>query len=220
MGVETSSGQVLEFLTVTSLPYRGANDEEARRIVRSHAIRDANRRKRLKHPVETKKTKVSAVTAPPPQSSLTTKFKLNKKPPKGKKKPLDEYEEYMERRLVKQAAWGSVHPEIGIMIGAGLFDPFQSLPIKVGPRQEVLLDYRMWISVYSYLDITYLDPFVFQLRLLTLICREISTRPVRVHHRLEGMLVCLCSYGSGMVERYTVPDITALRPPSGKRHLS
>jgi hypothetical protein len=147
MGVETS-GQVLEFLTVTSLPYRGANDEEARRIVRSHAIRDANRRKRLKPGAETKKTKVSAVTAPPPQSSLTTKFKLNKKPPKGKKKTLDEYEEYMGH-VVKQAAWSSLHPEIGLVIGAGLFDPFQSLPIKVGPRQEVLLDYRMCFSIYS-----------------------------------------------------------------------
>ena len=144
MGAETSCGQVLEFLTVTSLPYRGTNDKEARRIVRSHAIRDANRRKRLKPGAETKHIG-TATKEPPLQSSLTTKFKLNKNPPKTKKAKKEappEYEEWLENRLAHKTARKPLHPTLIFGLGEGLFDPFHTLPIKLGRRQQDLLYYR------------------------------------------------------------------------------
>lgn len=145
-GVETASGQVLEFITVTSLPSRGVNDEEARRIVRSHAIRDANRRKRLKTVTETRKTGGPATQAPPPQSSLTTKFKLNKNPPKDNSEDTKENppkdEELFEFYLARRPAPKSFRPSLSLVLSAGAFDPFDTLPIKLGRRQQALLDYR------------------------------------------------------------------------------
>jgi hypothetical protein len=144
MGDETPSGQVLEFLTVTSLPHRGVNDEEARRIVRSHAIRDANRRKRLKDGSEVNKLHGAAWQQPPTQSSLTTKFKLNKKPAKEKKEtPLQpEIEEWTKCALARRDLQKSSNSALNFALGMGQFDPFDTLPIKLGPRQQALLDYR------------------------------------------------------------------------------
>jgi hypothetical protein len=147
MAVETPSGQVLEFLTVTSVPYRAVNDEEARRIVRSHAIRDANRRKRLKSATDTKKIRGPTDQQPVPQSSLTTKFKLNKNPPKDKKETPPKPEEWIESCLAGGNALKSFHPSFTFALGAGLIDPFDTLPIKLGPRQQALLTYRTSHSI-------------------------------------------------------------------------
>ena len=170
MGAETSSGPVLEFLTVTSLPYGGANDKEARRIVRSHAIRDANRRKRLKAGAETEKISGTATREPPLQSSLTTKFKLNKNPPKEKKEEQPEYEEWSECRLARKTTRKPLHPTLTIVLGEGLFDPFHTLPIKLGRRQQDLLNYRKSLCILYYALLLWLFFFSSSLLLLLLVC--------------------------------------------------
>ena len=149
MDAERPSGQVLEFLTVTSLPYRGVNDEEAGRIVRSHAIRDANRRKRLKSGSEGKRTRGAATQETPTQSSLMTKFKLNKKPAKEKRETLPSKNEEWEYFLGRSTLRRSSSSSLTLALCMGEFDPFDTLPIKLGPRQHALLDYRKHTKPYS-----------------------------------------------------------------------
>lgn len=161
MGVDTPSGQVLQFLTITSLPRRGVNDEEGRRIVRSHAIRDANRRKRLNADTEPKKIRGATAHKTPSQSSLTTKFKLNKTPPREKKATPRGDEEWHKCHLSHKTPKRSFNPSLIISVGNGAFDPFDVLPIKIGPRQQALINYRKPFYMHdSNLD--------------TLICRKVS----------------------------------------------
>ena len=130
MGVQNPSSQVLEFLTVTSLPFREVNDEETRRIVRSHAIRDANRRKRMKpatNDTEPRRKSGNHASRPLPQSSFTTKFRLNGKNAKARQRRGSQEETINGLRIVP---------------GSGIFDPFDTLPIKIGPRQKALINYR------------------------------------------------------------------------------
>lgn len=149
MSVDTPFGQVLEFLTVTSAPRQGINGEEARRIVRSHAIRDANRRKRLKEATEPKKIRGAATYKPPPQSSLTTKFKLNKKPAKERKVAPQEYDEWNGSYLSHGTSRRPLNHTLLISVGNGGFDPFDTLPIKIGPRQQALINYRKSFYIYN-----------------------------------------------------------------------
>ena len=132
MGSQSQQGQVLQFLTVTSLPFREANDEESRRIVRSHAIRDANRRKWLKtntQATSSKKPPQKPFSKPLPQSSFTTKFRLNTKIPKAHDQKSSPEETTLGLQIVPRS---------------GAFDPFDTLPIKIGPRQQALIDYRIY----------------------------------------------------------------------------
>lgn len=138
MVVDNPAGPVLEFLTFTSLPHR--RDGDAQRIVRSHAIRDVYRRKQLGAGKAPKRVRGGGAASPPSQSSLTSKFKLNKKSAKPKEPAKDE--EYRDQRLSHRDPEISFHPSLSIVIGAGIFDPFNTLGVELGPRQKALLDYR------------------------------------------------------------------------------
>ena len=204
MDAETSSGQVLEFLTVTCLPHRGVGNEEARRIVRSHAIRDANRRKRSKADLEGKQTRGAATQEPPAQSSLTTKFKLNKKPAKERKKTTPPRNEEWEYFLAGTALRRVSSSILTLAPGIGEFDPFDSLPIKLGPKQQALLDYRK-----------YLHPALFVIlssavNLLTSVHREMPIRAERILYRIQRSPIHLRSQRSSMAEFNPVSDFATL----------
>ena len=144
MSAEPQRGPVLEFLTITSLPHSGVADKDTRWIVRSHAIRDANRRKRLREVPEQSKLRGLALE-PPAQASLTTKFKLNKKPTKCQKRTTGKDGEQNEIFLSQKALRKSGSSTYTFALDTGSFDPFDTLAIKLGPRQQALLKYREFI---------------------------------------------------------------------------
>lgn len=141
MSAENHHSPVLEFLTVTSLPHSGVADQETRRIVRSHAIRDAIRRRRLRQISEPRKIRGLA-SEPPAQGSLTTKFKLNQRPANGQKRVPVKDEEQDETCISQKALRKSCSLTYTSALDAGHFDPFDTLAIKLGPRQRALLNYR------------------------------------------------------------------------------
>jgi len=162
-GDESQSTQLLEFLTVTTLPTRAANDEESRKIVRSHAIRDANRRKRQLPGTEAKKIPQKSLpkARPPPQSNFTAKFRLDGKTKKGKinlPALTTKGEGDVDKRLTALSseirALGIRSPILAVP-GAARFDPFDTLPVKIGPRQQALIEYRKSPFVPSLLSITH-----------------------------------------------------------------
>jgi len=163
-GDESQSTQLLEFLTVTTLPTRAANDEESRKIVRSHAIRDANRRKRQLPGTEAKKIPQKSLpkARPPPQSNFTAKFRLDGKTKKGKiNLPVltTNEEGDVDKRLTALSseirALGIPRSPILAAPGAARFDPFDTLPVKIGPRQQALIEYRKSPFVPSLLFIAH-----------------------------------------------------------------
>lgn len=158
--------QMLEFLAVTGLPA----SPESRRIVRSHAIRDANRRKK-----ETKKecSPERKPTNAPSQQSFTSRFRIrgtekanptNRKSvaPKAKvpevrvrlkqRKGRLETMPDVERKLqsVVQVLVGDIrdinksHERMPLTVGSTNFDPFDMLPVKMGEKQHALLHYRAY----------------------------------------------------------------------------
>jgi hypothetical protein len=180
MAIASHSQPELEFLTTTH-PSSQANDEESRRIVRSHAIRDANRRKKLG--LEPGKSHGSVMTTSPSQSQLTTKFRLHTKTlnraAKLKAEPMRE-ERGTEVLPSIHAKFGSntfkglmkygkspqgkpagaehgrkiptsANPPwkeaIPVVLGAGDYDPFDTLSIKLGPKQQALMHYRMYANL-------------------------------------------------------------------------
>jgi hypothetical protein len=77
---------------------------------------------------------------------------LNKKPAKEKKEtpPQPEFEEWTEFALARRDLRRSTNSALNFALGMGQFDPFDTLPIKLGPRQQALLDYRKhFYSTYS-----------------------------------------------------------------------
>ena len=152
MAITSQSGPALEFLT-TTLPFHEAVDDESRRIVRSHAIRDANRRKRTGQVLLDGKARAGNVPAPAPQSRFTSKFRLDtkssKRGPKSKsvsgtesRKEDDEVEE-----LAKTQPWRK--QALLVVPGTGNFDPFETFPIKLGPKQQALMHYRTVTRLFS-----------------------------------------------------------------------
>ena len=148
MAVASQSGPVLEFLTTTTLPFHEVINEETRRIVRSHAIRDANRRKRLGGTLEGKSWGGNApvAPAPAPQSKFTTKFRLGTKPSKRvpKTKPVSKSGSRDENAeleaLKKPQKWRQ--QALLVVPSVGNLDPFETFPIKLGPKQQALMHYR------------------------------------------------------------------------------
>jgi hypothetical protein len=145
MAITSQSRPVLEFLTTTTLPFHEVIDDESRRIVRSHAIRDANRRKRLGEGGKAR-GHVPASSSPAPQSKFTTKFRLDTKASKrspGSKLVSqnetsdddDELEALRKTQLWRKQA-------LLVVPGTGDFDPFETFPIKLGPKQQALIHYR------------------------------------------------------------------------------
>lgn len=214
MGAERPTGQVLEFLTVTSLPHRGVDDEEARRIVRSHAIRDANRRKRLKAGPEARQISGAAPPELPAQSTLTTKFKLNKKPVKDKKEAFLPRNKEWECFLATNTLMRSSRSSLTLALGMGEIDPFDSLAIKLGPKQQAMLDYRK--HLYPALIITPSSAA----HLLISMYREIPIRAERILYRVEGSPVHLRRPRYGMAEFNPVFDFAAPRSSGRKGDIS
>jgi hypothetical protein len=145
-------GPILEFLAVTGQP----NDEESRRIVRSHAIRDANRRKRATE-TNPSNAPTKQVVKPLPQANFTAKFRLDGKStrraavPKGgdekekeKHKQRDRSNEDVEESLqaLTKALIIRRRKSMFSMNSLERFDPFDTLPIKIGAKQSALLHYR------------------------------------------------------------------------------
>lgn len=144
---DASAPQVLEFLAVTGLPH----DEEARRIVRSHAIRDANRRKRALAGAAPQKMAEKARLKPAPQGNFTAKFRLDTKlkhvskvdlhrNTKKEKKNVDGSLKVLaeEAKMISRKS----RKPIPTLPGGGRFDPFDSLPVKIGSRELALLQYQ------------------------------------------------------------------------------
>jgi hypothetical protein len=147
-----SPTQVLEFLAVTGLPH----DEESRRIVRSHAIRDANRRKHAPGGATAPKITEKGPLKPLPQGNFTTKFRLDTKSKRkaavhknigDENKDVDGSIEALakEIKILNRKSRRSV----AAFPGGGRFDPFDSLPVKIGPRQQALIQYRKSKKIYS-----------------------------------------------------------------------
>jgi hypothetical protein len=148
MAVTSHSGPVLEFLTTTTLPFHEVIDDESRRIVRSHAIRDANRRKRLGPGVDGKaRGQVLASSVPVPQSKFTTKFRLDTKASKRapKTKSVSKNETTSDEDELEAPAKTQPWRKQALLVvpGTGNFDPFETFPIKLGPKQQALMHYRM-----------------------------------------------------------------------------
>jgi hypothetical protein len=155
--------QVLEFLTVTGLPA----SSESRRIVRSHAIRDANRRKKAPPPAKNEgdgREQGRGTLKPLPQGTFTTKFRVGGKEKKkvskdgkdggkdggvkrgGKENQDEDADGDVGRRLEALAKeikeLNRKNRSIPVMAGVGKFDPFDTLPVKIGERQQALIQYR------------------------------------------------------------------------------
>jgi len=136
------TGQELEFLNVVILPNNThGRDENSRRIVRSHAIRDANRRKRLEPSQSSEHVLRNSESKPKPQSNFVAKFRLDKKQ-KGKAVHAREGEVDKSHQDVAdkvkpvegqpQRLQRSLNPE--------RFDPFHTLPGDVGPRVRAIVE--------------------------------------------------------------------------------
>jgi hypothetical protein len=157
MVVASQPGPDLEFLTTTTLPFHQVIDEESRRIVRSHAIRDANRRKRLGITLDGKNRGGSS--APAPQSKFTTKFRLDTKPSKRDtrtkllSKSDTEDENGEPDALIKSQKWRQ--QALLFVPDVGNLDPFETFPIKLGLKQQALMHYRKFIR-YPHLPFHYL----------------------------------------------------------------
>ena len=156
MAATSHSGLVLKFLT-TTLPFHEVVDDESRRIVRSHAIRDANRRKRLGPGVDGKaRGQALASSAPAPQSKFTTKFRLDTKALKRapKTKPVSQNETASDEEELGTPAKTQPWRKQALLVvpGAGNFDPFETFPIKLGPKQQALIHYRMLALLFNPLD--------------------------------------------------------------------
>jgi hypothetical protein len=149
---ETSqSAPILEFLAVTGLP----NDEESRRIVRSHAIRDANRRKRA---IETNQNSAPSkqVARPFPQATFTAKFRLDGKSTRKAVAPTVVDKEKVRRKqqqkndadideslqALTEAIVTRRRESMFSMSRLERLDPFDTLPIKIEAAQSALLHYR------------------------------------------------------------------------------
>lgn len=150
---DSSPIQVLEFLAVTGLPH----DEEARRIVRSHAIRDANRRKRAPGGVTAEKIAEKGPLKPLPQGSFTAKFRLDAK----SKRKVDVHKANVAENRGVDGSIEALAKEIKILNrksrkpipafpGGGRFDPFDSLPVRIGARQQALIQYRKSRNSYPF----------------------------------------------------------------------
>lgn len=133
--------QELEFLNVTILPNRPpGHDEHSRRVVRSHAIRDANRRKRLALPPNSEQVSDNSSSKPKPQSSFVAKFRLDKKA-KRKSSPVRDKEvdsnfhEISESTLVVEGQ----PQQLDMFLSSDDLDPFQTLPGSIGPRARLIL---------------------------------------------------------------------------------
>jgi len=141
---DTESQQVLKFLPVTGLQ----RDEESRRIVRSHAIRDANRRKRVTPGEIPRKIPDRERLKPLPQAQLTTKFRLDTKPKRKTvvhQVPGKEYrdlDDSLEALAVEIKAPTRRGQSIPIIPRVGRFDPFDTLPVRIGAKQQALIQYR------------------------------------------------------------------------------
>ena len=143
MAPGTQSRPVFEFLT-TTIPFHEATDEESRRIVRSHAIRDANRRKRLGVTSEGK----SRVAAPAAQSKFTAKFRLQTAERTPKPKILSKDSSQGNKgnsRGMHSLKWRQ--QSLLFVPDVGNLDPFETFPIKLGPKQQALMHYRMYLSI-------------------------------------------------------------------------
>jgi hypothetical protein len=177
MAVASQSGPVLEFLTTTTLPFHEVIDKETRRIVRSHAIRDANRRKRLGTGLEGKVQGGHALAAPAPQSNFTTKFRLDTKSSKrsSKSQSVSSNESSDSQAVKKTPKWRQ--EALWIVPSAGSFDPFETFPIKLGPKQQALIHYRKskWFSqiLIQLSNSTYRESFIEAKRFRILLQRAI-----------------------------------------------
>jgi hypothetical protein len=149
----SSPAQVLQFLPVTGFPA----DSESRKIVRSHAIRDANRRKRAPQSAKNAGEEKRETLKPLPQGSFTAKFriagKVNSKGERKKKVVSEEKEEKENidgdeevysrlKALTKEIRELNRKKTIPVMTGVGKFDPFDTLPVKIGQTQQALIQYR------------------------------------------------------------------------------
>lgn len=141
--------QVLEFLAVTGVPKRGsrsAADAESRRIVRSHAIRDANRRKKC-HPETYLPKKTPARSNPLPQSNFTAKFRVAKRKKKiDKVEKVEEVEKFLDvdesLKSLLQEIVSKRKNQIVVLSGNSRFDPFDTLPVTIGSRETALIHFR------------------------------------------------------------------------------
>lgn len=154
--VVSPAKQILEFLTFTDVPSREADDGEARRIVRSHAIRDANRRKKYNPESRSKKGPSRVMGAPLPQKNFTSKFRVEQKPKGGVKTNIQVVEnedlevevdsklEVLSARMKTLSKRPRIN-EIPRMPGPARFDPFNTLPVTIGSSQQALLEYRSFL---------------------------------------------------------------------------
>lgn len=151
--VDKESKPVFEFLAVTGLP----NDGESRRIVRSHAIRDANRRKFATQGNQDAAPRKAGGKALP-QATFTTKFRLNGKstrktvvPKETVKKNTNGLDENADNNILPLT--GSLktinrqRKSVLAISSLEQFDPFDSLPIKIGSKQSALLHYRGFLQL-------------------------------------------------------------------------
>lgn len=141
--VNPESGQQLEFLNLTILPQKGhSHNDETRRIVRSHAIRDANRRKKLGAPLHNnKEASEKSKSKPQPQSNFTARFRLDKKPKtKAKLRDVDESFQAISTNISAL----EIRPQhVRMSPSSDKFDPFDTLPSEMGPRAKTIVESRM-----------------------------------------------------------------------------
>ena len=136
--------QELEFLTVTVLP-QGArgHDEESRRIVRSHAIRDSNRRKRLSPLHDNEQLHETPISIPRPQSNFTSRFRLDKKSKnKADSAQNKEVDEMLKSTSKHVTTLDRQKLQVQRSFGFNLFDPFDTLPSGIGPRARAFVESR------------------------------------------------------------------------------
>jgi hypothetical protein len=143
-----------QFVT-TTLSSHGAKDKETQRIVRSHAKLDANFRKRMLPSTNVQETAKSVLPEPlAPQSHFTTKFRLDKKatprcrtksptsPTKvlGACNSANHYKAIKDIPDINLGYWRQ--PVLQIQSVNDAYDPFDSLPVRLGRKQRALIQYR------------------------------------------------------------------------------
>ncbi|KAL3423588.1 hypothetical protein PVAG01_05335 [Phlyctema vagabunda] len=149
--------QTLEFLTFTP-DHADSRSQESRRLVRSHAIRDAIRRRRVQAAPGYKQAPVKrAAEVSKPLSEHTGRFRLNtaakpsrkkngtKKQDARKKEEVDEepivvklqQDDSSTESLALDSVWDQGRSSISDFAG-GALDPFEILPVKYGRRHKAL----------------------------------------------------------------------------------
>ena len=216
MAVTAHPGPILEFLTTTTLPFHEVIDDESRRIVRSHAIRYANRRKQLGPGVEGKAPGQPLTSAvPAPQSKFTTRFRLDtkasKRTPKSKSPSKNQTTSDADdlKATAKTQPWRK--QALTVVPGTGILDPFEAFPIKLGTKQQALIHYRMLPNSLNLLACFADGNCDF---------REGYFETKRLRPLFYRAIFCPCSRRSGLATRYLITYCFTSRSHRWERHLS